>query len=151
MELEAPDGKGSRSQINDIKIKAPQTVAVVDAAGAHAPGEKGKGRRETIRDGQTQLLPATMSDFQGEVIERTGVEGLEAIDDITMVVVPDLMTTMPGQKLDLAQVKAVLGIPEDVDTYALVPLGYPRDNFGPVRRKPVEEVSFLDRWGQPLA
>ncbi|HEY3110749.1 MAG TPA: nitroreductase family protein, partial [Chloroflexota bacterium] len=31
------------------------------------------------------------------------------------------------------QVKAVLGIPEEVDTYALVPLGYPRDNFGPVR------------------
>jgi phage tail sheath protein FI len=35
------------------------------------------------------------------------VEGLEEIDDITMVVVPDLMTTMPGQKLDLKMVKAV--------------------------------------------
>jgi hypothetical protein len=35
------------------------------------------------------------------------VEGLEAIDDITMVVMPDLMTTMPGQKLDLGMVKAV--------------------------------------------
>jgi len=50
-----------------------------------------------------------------------------------------------------AQVKAALGIPDDVDTYALVPLGYPRDNFGPLRRKPVEEVTFLDRWGAPLA
>ena len=49
------------------------------------------------------------------------------------------------------QVKAALGIPEDVDTYALVPLGYPFDRFGPVRRKPVEEVTFLDRWGAPLA
>jgi len=45
------------------------------------------------------------------------------------------------------QVKAALGIPADVDTYALVPLGYPRDGFGPLRRKPVEEVTFLDRWG----
>lgn len=53
------------------------------------------------------LSAATVSDFQGEVSERTGVEGLEAIDDITMVVVPDLMTTMPGQKLDLTMVKAV--------------------------------------------
>jgi hypothetical protein len=49
------------------------------------------------------------------------------------------------------QVKATLGIPADVDTYALVPLGYPRDRFGPLRRKPVEEVAFLDRWGAPLA
>jgi nitroreductase len=49
-----------------------------------------------------------------------------------------------------AQVKAVLGIPDDVDTYALVPLGYPRDDFGPLRRRPVREVSYLDRWGEPL-
>jgi hypothetical protein len=53
------------------------------------------------------LSPATSQDFQGDVTERTGVEGLEALDDATMVVVPDLMTTMPGQKLDLNMVKAV--------------------------------------------
>ena len=40
-------------------------------------------------------------------MERTGVEGLESYDDITMAVVPDLMTTLPGQKLDLNMVKAV--------------------------------------------
>ena len=53
------------------------------------------------------LSAATATDFQGDVMERTGVEGLEAIDDITMVVVPDLMTTMPGQKIDLHMIKAV--------------------------------------------
>jgi uncharacterized protein len=53
------------------------------------------------------LLPATVSDFQGDVLERSGLEGLEALDDATMVVVPDLMTTMPDQKLDLTMVKAV--------------------------------------------
>jgi phage tail sheath protein FI len=57
---------------------------------------------------ETKLLsPATVSDFQGDVLERSGLEGLEALDDATIVVVPDLMTTMPGQKLDLAMVKAV--------------------------------------------
>lgn len=49
-----------------------------------------------------------------------------------------------------AELKAVLDIPDDVDTYALVPLGYPRDDFGRLRRKPVAEVSYLDRWGAPL-
>jgi len=47
------------------------------------------------------------SDFRGDVSERKGVEGLEVLDDVTMLVVPDLMTTMPGQKLDLDMVKAV--------------------------------------------
>ncbi len=53
------------------------------------------------------LAPATASDFQGQIDERTGVEGLESVDDITMILAPDLMTTMPGQKLDLGTVKAV--------------------------------------------
>jgi nitroreductase len=47
-------------------------------------------------------------------------------------------------------VKAIVGIPDGVDTFALVPLGYPRDKFGPLQRRPVEEVSYLDAWGEPL-
>jgi len=55
-----------------------------------------------------QLLPTTSQDeFQGEVAKRTGVSGLEVLDDVTMVCVPDLMTTMPGEKLDLNLVKSV--------------------------------------------
>jgi len=45
------------------------------------------------------------------------------------------------------QVKAVLGIPETVDTYALIPLGRPASPHGPLNRRPVREVTFLDRWG----
>lgn len=49
-----------------------------------------------------------------------------------------------------AETRAIVGIPEDVDTFALVPLGYPRDTFGPLRRKPVEEVTYLDTWNIPF-
>ena len=45
--------------------------------------------------------------------------------------------------------KAVLEIPREVDTWALLPIGYPLDNFGPVKRKPIHEVACLDRWGNP--
>ena len=54
-----------------------------------------------------QLQPANMSEFQGDVNERTGVEGLEAQEDVTMVIIPDLMTVPPGATLDLNMVKAV--------------------------------------------
>lgn len=53
------------------------------------------------------LATPQASDFRGDVSERKGVEGLEVLDDVTMVVVPDLMTTMPGEKLNLEMVKAV--------------------------------------------
>ena len=45
------------------------------------------------------------------------------------------------------EVKALLGIPDDVLTYALMPVGYPEDKFGPVKRRPVNEVTYADRWG----
>jgi phage tail sheath protein FI len=66
-----------------------------------------KSQEQTLNIETNLLAPATYSDFQGDVIERTGIEGLEALDDVTMVSVPDLMTPMPGQKLDLETVKAV--------------------------------------------
>jgi nitroreductase len=46
-----------------------------------------------------------------------------------------------------SQVKELLGIPETVDTYALIPLGRPASPHGPLNRRPVREVAFLDRWG----
>jgi hypothetical protein len=45
-------------------------------------------------------------------------------------------------------VKAVLGLPEDVDTYAMVPVGYPVGKFGPIARRPLAEVAHVDRWSQ---
>jgi len=44
------------------------------------------------------------------------------------------------------EVKAVLGVPDDVETFALMPIGYPLDAFGLVVRRPVAEVAYADRW-----
>jgi nitroreductase len=45
------------------------------------------------------------------------------------------------------EVKAVVGLPSDISTFALMPIGYPRGKFGPVRRLPVAEVACLDSYG----
>ena len=45
------------------------------------------------------------------------------------------------------EVKAVLGIPDNVSTFALMPIGYPTRKYGPLTRKPVSEVTYADRWG----
>ena len=47
------------------------------------------------------------------------------------------------------EVRPVLGIPGDVATYALMPIGYPEGNFGPVARRAVSEVVYADRWANP--
>jgi nitroreductase len=45
------------------------------------------------------------------------------------------------------ELKQKLGIPENMEVAALLPLGFPQGKFGPTTRKPVEEVIHWDRWG----
>jgi uncharacterized protein len=66
-----------------------------------------RSQEQTLNIQKRLIAPAEYADFQGDVTVRSGVEGLAQFEDITMLVVPDLMTTMPGQTLDLQMVKAV--------------------------------------------
>ena len=47
------------------------------------------------------------------------------------------------------EIKELVGIPENVATAALVPMGYPESDkaFGPGRRRAASEVTYVDRWG----
>jgi len=45
-----------------------------------------------------------------------------------------------------AEVNAILGMPEDAMTFAMIPVGYPMGNFGPTRRLPVDDVIGWDGW-----
>jgi nitroreductase len=47
------------------------------------------------------------------------------------------------------QLRAALGIPEEVFIAATVAIGRPEGAQGPVRRRPLSEVVFEDGWGEP--
>ena len=53
----------------------------------------------------------------------------------------------------LTEVKALLGIPAEVDVLAIVPFGYPAKTLGKGRkkRKPLAEVAHHEHFGQPFA
>jgi len=44
------------------------------------------------------------------------------------------------------ELKQKLGVPENMEIAALLPLGFPRGKFGKTTRKPVDEVLYWDRW-----
>jgi nitroreductase len=48
-----------------------------------------------------------------------------------------------------SEIKALLHIPDTVETAALIPVGYPAEGvrFGHARRRPLSEVVFHERWG----
>lgn len=47
---------------------------------------------------------------------------------------------------DQAAVREILSLPETFAALCLIPVGYPLGKFGPVSRRPVEEIMRFDRW-----
>jgi len=47
---------------------------------------------------------------------------------------------------DPAAAREVLGLPDDVEPIAFTPLGYPADQPGPKKRKPLSELVRHERW-----
>ena len=54
------------------------------------------------------------------------------------------LTTVHRMKED--EVRAVLDIPEDVSTWAMIPVGYPTGTWGEAARRPIEEITYWDSW-----
>jgi nitroreductase len=48
--------------------------------------------------------------------------------------------------VDRDKAKQVLNLPDDMEAFALIPVGYPKGKFGPVTRLPVNEILRWDRW-----
>lgn len=46
-----------------------------------------------------------------------------------------------------AAFRQVLGVPKTHGIYAIIPIGWPMGNFGPVRRRPVDEALHWETWG----
>jgi nitroreductase len=40
-----------------------------------------------------------------------------------------------------------LGVPDEVSLVALLPIGFPKGHFGPVTRKPTQDLTHFDHWG----
>ncbi len=50
-----------------------------------------------------------------------------------------------------AELHRVIAIPDEWKIATIVAVGYPQGAHGPLRRKPVEKVAFLDRWDAPFS
>ncbi len=49
-------------------------------------------------------------------------------------------------KLREDEVREILGIPEDVETFCMIPVGYPLGKWGEGPRRPIEDITYWDTW-----
>lgn len=102
------------------------------------------------------LPPAVQAVYDGELAYERRIRGASIYPAVQNIILAcrafglgTVITTNHIRCED--EVKALLGLPPEVSTYALMPIGYPEDKFGPLSRKPVSEVAHADRWGNGWA
>ncbi len=69
---------------------------LVPAAGATA-----------LAGGELKEKKISLKDYQGSVSERRGLGGLEPLEDVTMIIAPDLMSSYQAGEIDMKGVQAV--------------------------------------------
>jgi len=95
------------------------------------------------------LIIATLRTGPGRVDALAGASIYPAVQNLMLAAralgLGTTLTTL--HKFHEADVKQLLGIPDGVETMALIPVGYPRGKFGAAARMPAEKVTYWDRWG----
>ena len=51
---------------------------------------------------------------------------------------------------DHGEFRAIFGVPDDIEFYLAIPLGYPRGRFGPTTRLPTAETTHWNQWGEAV-
>jgi Bacteriophage tail sheath protein len=104
-------GLGRRAAKNVAEtVNAASKLVMVEELGTGSLAERAPEiGTQTIRAQRQTQIEATvkMDDFAGDPSERSGLEGLQIAEDVTMVTCPDLMSAYQAGILDRAAVKAV--------------------------------------------
>ncbi|HEY1175027.1 MAG TPA: phage tail sheath family protein, partial [Phytomonospora sp.] len=98
-----------RGKENAVKVVAEQSQVITLEETATVTTAPAAGTVQLVEPAATPALPAQIvtDDYVGDASDRSGVGGLEAIDEVTMVAVPDLMSAYLRGAVDLETVKAV--------------------------------------------
>ena len=109
------------------------------------------GRRPAMPLRET-LAPDIAARWEDEVAYAERIRGASIYPAVQNIILAcrafGLGTTITTNHIRCEEeVKALLGIPEDVATFALMPIGWPLDRFGPLTRRPLAEIAHADRWG----
>ncbi len=99
------NGTKSGSKLAKVKdLAADKEISPADKRPAAGKAELSVAHVETKPAGKVSVSSA---DFTGDVMARTGVAGLEALDDVTMVAMPDLMSLYMKGQMDLKGLQVV--------------------------------------------
>jgi len=101
--------KGDKQNVVTVVNAQSKTIHIEEAtsSGVLERPQKGTVKLAAPKKPAPDKTPIRPDDYVGDVAARTGFGGLEAVDEVTMVAVPDLMTAYQQGAIDDEGLKAV--------------------------------------------
>jgi Bacteriophage tail sheath protein len=101
--------RSQRNYVVTVVREKSRLITVEEPGGTQAVGRPGNQSVAVPPGAAPAVLPAavTPDQYVGNSADRTGFAGLEAVDEVTMLAVPDLMSAYEQGALDAEGVKAV--------------------------------------------
>jgi phage tail sheath protein FI len=103
-----PDRRADKAvNIATVVNAKSKTVKVEELAASAALEPVANGKKQLVAPAPAAVEGVGADDYVGDVAQRTGFSGLEAIEDVTIVAVPDLMSAYQQGAIDLETVHSV--------------------------------------------
>jgi nitroreductase len=136
--------------VRDVEVKR-RLGAIFDELGAAMSG----GPPDRMPWEDVPVLIAVCSDYAfGRTeagIAALGASIYPAVQNLLLAAhAAGLGTVMTTRwKARESEVQDALGLPDSMTVHAIVPLGWPDRHYGKGRRRPVRDVTYRERFGQP--
>ena len=138
--------------IRDAAVKQAISEAYEEARAAAYPNpgrpSVASGPRQPLSAAPVLIVCCVATPASGQAGFQTGASIYPSVQNLMLAAralgLGTVLTTLHRRRK--ARIHEILGIPDNVESAAIIPLGWPDREYGPNRRPPVERFIMRDRW-----
>ena len=121
---------------------------VYEEARAAGPTSSAGGARQPLAAAPVLIVACVNTPASGRAGFQTGASVYPSVQNILLAAralgLGSCLTTLHRRRK--ARIHAILGIPDQIETAAIIPLGWPDRAYGPNRRPPLAQFVRYDHW-----
>ncbi|MET0851888.1 MAG: nitroreductase family protein [Candidatus Rokuibacteriota bacterium] len=106
------------------------------------------GARQPLSAAPVLIVACVKTPASGQAGFQTGASIYPSVQNLMLAAralgLGTVLTTLHRRRK--ARIHEILGIPDNVESAAIIPLGWPDREYGPNRRPPLERFVMRDRW-----
>jgi len=111
-------------------------------------GETCRGARQPLAAAPVLIVACVNTPASGRAGFQTGASIYPSVQNILLAAralgLGSCLTTLHRRRK--ARIHAILGIPDQIESAAIIPLGWPDRDYGPNRRPPLAQFVRYDHW-----